>query len=271
MKDYEVRRAQGLDVLRTLTKADDPESIAEALEAENGALGSFAIDFLLGDIWTRPQLNRRDRSLVVLAILGSLHMTESLVPYVRGAVNHGLTSVEIRETFILMSAYAGFPRAFAAMAVANQVLRDLGLASEADRLPPAARLSQAERLSRGAEVIAKIAGSNLRDPEQILTQLVGNLGAMHAYGVPYGFGDVWSRPELSRRDRSLVVVSILATLGRSDELKIHIGAAFRHGVNRVELDDLMLTVFGYAGAPLAVEGMRVLVEIATHFESVEQI
>ncbi|HCO60079.1 MAG TPA: carboxymuconolactone decarboxylase family protein, partial [Porticoccaceae bacterium] len=60
------------------------------------------------------------------------------------------------------------------------------------------------------------------------------------------FGEVWARPQLSRRDRSLLVVSVLTVLGRGDELDIHVPAAIRHGVTRTELEELMLTAFAYA-------------------------
>jgi 4-carboxymuconolactone decarboxylase len=69
-----------------------------------------------------------------------------------------------------------------------------------------------------------------------------------------------ARPDLSPRDRSLLVVSVLAALGRGDELDIHVPAALRHGVTRTELEEVMLTVFAYAGAPLAVEGIRKVME-----------
>lgn len=260
MKDYEARRVQGIDVLRTLTKSDNPELLAKALESENGALGSFAIDFVMGDIWSRTQLSRRDRNLVVLAILGALHLTEPFAAYVHGAINHGLSPEEIREAITLMCVYAGFPRALAAMTVANRVLCDLGLTSKNAKLTPAAQLKDAERRRRGAEVVAKIAGSDVPDPEKILVSLAGELGPLGYYATMFAFGEVWSRPELSRRDRSLVVVSILTALGRIDELKIHAATALRHGLTREELEELMLTIFGYAGAPCAVEGMRVVVE-----------
>lgn len=60
--------------------------------------------------------------------------------------------------------------------------------------------------------------------------------------------------------RSLLVVSVLAALGRGEELDIHVPAALRHGVTKTELEEVMLTVFAYAGAPLAVEGIRKVIE-----------
>lgn len=260
--DFTTRRNRGLDVLRSLTGSQDPQKLADQLEAENGALGSFALDFVLGDIWSRDGLSRRDRNLIVLSILGALQLTEQFDYYVPGGLNHGLTPTEIREILTHLAAYAGFPRALNAMAAANKILAKLGHGPDGGKLAPAEKFTDAERRRRGAEVMARLAGTNGPDPNQDLSVLVaGKLGPLNAYGLDFAFGEVWARPELSRRDRSLVVVSILTALGRPDELKIHIPAAIRHGVTKPELEELMLTAFAYAGAPLAVEGMLLVQDL----------
>lgn len=261
--DHVVRRQRGLDVISTLTGTDDPEAFARQFVAANGALGSFALDFVMGDIWSREQLSRRDRNLIVLSILGTLNQTNQLSYYVPGALNHGLTPVEIREIMTHLAAYAGFPKALDSMAVTNRILAELGHDVGTAGLPEAERLSDAERRARGAEVMARLSGNNQPNPDEVLTALAGKLGPLGVYGIDFAFGEVWARPELSRRDRSLLVVSVLATLGRGEELDIHIPAAVRHGVTQVELEELMLTVFAYAGAPLAVEGMHKVID---HFE-----
>ena len=109
------RRARGLEVLSRLTGTKDPEKAAQRLEDANGALGSLVIDFCLGDVWSRPGISRRDRSLIVIAILGALNQLDQLKVHVRGGINHGLTPEEIREIFNHMCGYAGFPRALNAM------------------------------------------------------------------------------------------------------------------------------------------------------------
>jgi 4-carboxymuconolactone decarboxylase len=258
--DHQQRRAGALETLKSLTGTDDPQSFADRLEAENGPLASFALNFALGDIWNRPGLSRRDRNLVVLSLLGALHQTNQLAVYVRGGINHGLTPEEIREILTHMGAYAGFPRALDAMAVANQVLAEMGHAPEGGQLQPAERLSDAERRERGVEVFARLVGSKKADPDKVMERITGQLGELGTYAIDYAFGEVWSRTQLSRRDRSLVVVSILTALGRSAELDVHVPAAVRHGVTRAELEEVMLTAIAYTGFPLAVEGMRVVIE-----------
>ena len=125
-KTHADRRAAGMDVQRTLRGGDiDGVAVAAATEARLGPLGSFVIDFALGEIWTRPGLSRRDRSLVVISILATLNQLNQLKVHVQGGVNHGLSRTEIEEIFVQLGGYAGFPRAIDAMTTARQAIAEL--------------------------------------------------------------------------------------------------------------------------------------------------
>ena len=258
-KDQRIRREQGLHSLSALTgtSATEAAELATKLERENGALGTFAIDFVMGEIWSREQLSRRDRNLVVLAILGAIHQTNQLAYYVPGGIRNGLTAEEIREIFVHLSGYAGFPRALDAMAETNRLLAKMGHPPPA---APAERLTGEQRRARSIEVMTRLSGQESADAGKLLEGIAGKLGPLADAGVDFAFGEIWARSQLSRRDRSLLVVSVLAALGRDDELDIHVPAALRHGVTKTELEEVMLTVFAYAGAPLAVEGIRKVIE-----------
>lgn len=72
----------------------------------------------------------------------------------------------------------------------------------------------------------------------------------------YCFGETWSRPGLSLRDRSLITVAALCAMGRSHELKIHVKGALANGVTPLEIRELLLHTMVYAGVPLGVDGIR---------------
>lgn len=255
------RRAKALDVLRVLGGNDKPEQAAQQIEDQNGPLGSFVIDFALGDIWTRNGISKRDRSLIVMSILGALNTTRQLKVHVRGAINHGMTPEEVREVFTHMCGYAGFPRALDAMHAANEVLKEMGHGPKDGKLPSAERLSDVERWKRGAEGLSLITGREIPPvrPADDGRGPVG-LGPLGGIAVDFCFGEIWARTQLKRRDRSVLVCSILGALGRTDELKIHIPAALRNGVTRQELEELIVTLAAYAGFPFAVEFRAVLIE-----------
>lgn len=71
------------------------------------------------------------------------------------------------------------------------------------------------------------------------------------------FGDVWERPALSKRDRSLITVAVLTALYRTDQLRGHIGRALDNGVTREEIGELITHIAFYAGWPVGVNAAQV--------------
>ncbi|CAM5621995.1 hypothetical protein SROCM77S_06496 [Streptomyces rochei] len=76
------------------------------------------------------------------------------------------------------------------------------------------------------------------------------------------FQDVWERPGLSPRDRSLVTVSVLATLYRSEQLPYHLGVALDNGLTAEELSEAITHLAFYAGWPNAMTAITLLKKIA---------
>jgi 4-carboxymuconolactone decarboxylase len=85
----------------------------------------FITRYAWGEIWSRPGLDRRTRSFVTLAVLAGLGRAEELPLHVRGALNNGLTTDEIKETLLHVAVYAGVPAANTAFAVARRTLDEI--------------------------------------------------------------------------------------------------------------------------------------------------
>ena len=75
------------------------------------------------------------------------------------------------------------------------------------------------------------------------------------------FGDIWERPELSKRDRSLITCAVLTAMYRTDELRGHLQRAVQNGVTKRELSEMITHVALYAGWPTGVYGYRVASEV----------
>jgi 4-carboxymuconolactone decarboxylase len=80
-----------------------------------------------GAFWTREGLTRQQRSLLNLGILAVLNRQHELAVHVKGAINNGLTSEEIREALIHVIPYAGFPAGIDAFRTARRVLEEMGI------------------------------------------------------------------------------------------------------------------------------------------------
>ncbi|HEY0487556.1 MAG TPA: 4-carboxymuconolactone decarboxylase [Mycobacteriales bacterium] len=85
----------------------------------------FVTRYAWGDVWTRPGLDRRTRSIVTLTVLTALGHENELAMHVRAAVRNGLTADEIGEVLLHTAVYAGVPAANTAFAVAQRVLGEM--------------------------------------------------------------------------------------------------------------------------------------------------
>jgi len=83
--------------------------------------------FLFGEIWERPQLSKRDRSLITCAVLTALYRTEQLRGHINRGLNNGLTKDEIAEMITHVTFYAGWPCGVNAAQVAKEVFEQRGL------------------------------------------------------------------------------------------------------------------------------------------------
>ncbi len=83
--------------------------------------GQLTRDVLFGDVWERPGLSKRDRSLITVAALTALYRTDQLKGHVRRALDNGVTKEELGEIFLHMAFYGGWPVAVNALRVAKDV------------------------------------------------------------------------------------------------------------------------------------------------------
>jgi 4-carboxymuconolactone decarboxylase len=81
------------------------------------------------------------------------------------------------------------------------------------------------------------------------------------------WGDVWSRPGLDRRTRSLVTLAMLTALNRMTEFGVHVRGARRNGCTEQEIQELLLQAAAYCGAPAALEAFRVAERVLAEFRS----
>lgn len=250
------RRTAAIDVLNTLTGAE-VDGGGDAMEKRHGDLGTFAIDHVLGSLWSRPQLSRRDRSLIVVAFLTTIGARDELQAHVLGALNHGLSKDEIREIVNQVAGYGGFPMAMQATRIVDKVFCQV---DGIDRVPPrdpGPYLDDDVRATNAVDVLDTLfAGRMSSDPAEARAGMLDALGGVGEMAFDWGFGELWARPQLSRRDRSMVTVAILAILKCADELAIHVPAALNHGCSREEVEEIMVQLTVYGGFPRAVEGIR---------------
>jgi 4-carboxymuconolactone decarboxylase len=92
----------------------------------------FITESAWGSVWTRPELDRRTRHLITLAMLAALGKEHELAMHIRATENTGVTPEELKEVFLQVAVYAGVPAANTAFSIAKRVYAELSGKDAAD-------------------------------------------------------------------------------------------------------------------------------------------
>ena len=106
---------------------DQPSNARKNFGDVAPALGAYTDDVLFGDVWKRPGLSPRDRSLVTVTCLIALYRTNELPFHLKRALENGVTRDELSETITHLAFYSGWPTAATAVAIARRVFEEAGV------------------------------------------------------------------------------------------------------------------------------------------------
>jgi 4-carboxymuconolactone decarboxylase len=209
------------------------------------ALERYTNDTVRGDLWKRPDLSPRDRSIVTLAALVARNQTIEMPYYLNLALDNGVTPAEVSEIITHLAFYSGWGNAMAAAAVAKEVFAKRGVG--VDQLSPATpqllSIDQAAEQRRAALVQETVGPVS-----QGLVDYTGDLL----------FKDLWLRPDLAPRDRSLVTVSALIASGQVAQIPFHLNRAMDNGLTRAQASEILTHLAFYAGWPNAMSAVPVV-------------
>lgn len=121
---------QGLATRKAVVGEDYVERALSGINDFNAPLQDFLTRTAWGDIWTRPDLARRDRSILNIGMLVALNRPRELKLHLKGAIRNGLTVTEMRECLLQTAIYVGAPAAIDAFKMAAEALEELRQAGE---------------------------------------------------------------------------------------------------------------------------------------------
>jgi 4-carboxymuconolactone decarboxylase len=226
---------------KSMLTYEDVRSVAPALAA-------YTQSRLLGDVWKRPGLAPRDRSIVTLAALIARNQTIEMAYHFNLALDNGVKPREISEIITHLAFYAGWPNAMSAVAIAKDVFaaRHIGT----DQLPPVSvtplPIDEAAEKKRETSVDAQF-GAFFPGVTQYTTDVL--------------FRDLWLRPDLAPRDRSLVTVSALIANGQTAQLTPHLNRAMDNGLTQTEASEAITQLAFYVGWPNVFSAMPVAKDV----------
>jgi 4-carboxymuconolactone decarboxylase len=107
--------------------SDEPTPAQKAYGSIAPALADYTDQVLFGDVWERPGLSKRDRSLITVATLVALYRTNELPFHLKKALENGVGRDELVELITHLAFYSGWPTANSAVAVARRVFEEAGV------------------------------------------------------------------------------------------------------------------------------------------------
>ena len=206
------------------------------------ALEKYRQDRLFGDVWKRPGLSPRDRSIVTLAALIARNQTIEM-PF-----DNGVKPQEVSEIITHLAFYSGWGSAMSAAAVTRGVFTERKIG--ADQLPPASpallplnEAAEAQREKRVGEQFGAVFPGVVQYTTDVL------------------FRDLWLRPGLAPRDRSLVTVSALIASGQFAQLTGHLNIGMNNGLTQIEIAEAITHLAFYVGWPNVFSAMPVAKDV----------
>jgi 4-carboxymuconolactone decarboxylase len=121
---------KGLAVRREVLGAEYVDKSVNEVDDFMKPMQKMTTEWCWGEIWTRPQLDRKTRSIINLAMLTALNRPNELKLHVRGALNNGVTPAEMQEVFLQACVYCGVPAALESFKIAREVLEQVAAANK---------------------------------------------------------------------------------------------------------------------------------------------
>lgn len=227
----------------------NPSSLSVAdIESVSPALARFGREAITDDLWKRDALSIRDRSIVTLAILIARNQPAELQHYAGVALDSGVTPAEVSEIITHLAFYSGWPNAMSAIAVTKNVFQARGIGADqlAEASPALLPLNQTAEQQRSATVEKNVGPISP--------------GLVRFTADPL-FLNLWQRPALQPRDRSLVTVSALIASGQSAQISYHLNRAMDNGLTAEEAGEIITQAAFYAGWPNAFSAVPVVGDV----------
>ena len=177
-------------------------------------IDDFIAEASFGNIWDRPHLDREDRMICTLGVLGFLPQPAALEQIIEAALDIGLQPRTILEAFMHSGLYAGYVTTESAAATAQKVFKARGLTVTED---PTSNATNEELDRRGIELMQKLHGPRATTGygaghNPITSKLYNN-------AIRYGYGELWFRPGLDHRQRMLVAIASFTSIPLESQLR----------------------------------------------------
>ena len=118
---------KGLAIRRQVLGSEYVDNALKTADSFNMPLQELVTTYCWGEIWGRPGLDRKTRSMLNLAMISALNRPHEVKAHVRGAINNGLTKEDIQEVLLQVAIYCGVPAAVDSFRIARETFKEMGI------------------------------------------------------------------------------------------------------------------------------------------------
>ena len=118
---------KGLAIRRQVLGSEYVDNALKTADDFNMPLQELVTTYCWGEIWGRPGLDRKTRSMLNLAMISALNRPHEVKAHVRGAINNGLTKQDIQEVLLQVAIYCGVPAAVDSFRIARETFKEMGI------------------------------------------------------------------------------------------------------------------------------------------------
>ncbi len=231
----------------TATAQDLSTTVPDAVSAVSPALEHYSAN-VTKTVWNAESLSMRDRSLVTFAAMVTRGEAEQLDTFTALALDAGVTPAELSETITHLAFYTGWGNATGAAKAMAPVFAERGIAAAdlpgaSPELLPLDEESEAARQTMVQDTYGMVSQGVVDYTEEML------------------FRDLWLRPDLAPRDRSMITVAGLIAAGQPEQMTFHLNRAMDNGLTQEEAGGMLAHLAFYAGWPRVFSAMPVAKEV----------
>jgi 4-carboxymuconolactone decarboxylase len=208
----------------------------EDVRSVSPTLAKYTETTIVNDLWKRPELSARERSIITVSALITRNQTIGMLHYFNKALDSGVTPGELSEIITHVAFYVGWPNAFSAVAVAKDIFVQREVS--AGQLPSVSpELLPIDQAVPDEAIRVAFVNENFRPVCPVLVDFTDDLL----------YHEVWLRPGLAPRDRNLATVSTLIASGQTAFIPFYLSRALRMEITKTQVSEMLTHLAFYAG------------------------
>ena len=255
MASREDLEQQGHEIRRQLQHGTHP-NVGPSVTQSVPGLSRLTTEVAFGAVWSRPGLSLQDRMVCTLSALSVLQHLPQLRTYLNRALNLGMAPRTLQEVLIQCAIYAGFPTMVNSLSLARDVFEARGLEVPDTPMP---NDSLEELDAKGRAMMQKLHGehseSGYASPSNTTTQ------GLYLVAIQYGYGEIWHRPDLDCRARTMCAIASFTALNLVTQLEKFLPAGRNMGLSKEEIIEVVIQTAPYSGFSKALNALAIAADV----------